>query len=268
MAAFSQTENSAATLNGPVMSKRKRPKNPGAKDQDTLEENTSTQETAVTGPSSRFRVVATFLILLQFACLITSLAANLSPSLLQSNILDWIGPYVVTTGQDYGEVALEWTHGEEIEFPMLVQVHYAGDASDDWASLPPPGVRVSEERPVQWTQSRWSNFSRIIRLLYTDSGDNEILGEIIVDTLAADDSRRAGEIDQARLLSPVVINYRQYEEMKEVGGVTIAEAWPDSVVYTADIIKTPDGQLVVSPALPASRVSKSTLGGVGSGASR
>lgn len=187
--------------------------------------------------------------------LLLSLSANLSPSFLQLEMLSWTSMYSVTTAQDYGAVPLEWTHGESLDFPMLIEVHQQGQPQDRWTTLELPNVTVSSQRPVQWSASRWSNVSRSVRLLYNDTQASEILAELAARRLATAPESLSSDVDRIRVVSAVVVDYAQHQEAM-ANQLSIAEAFDDEVLFVADVLKTTNGQVVLVPAEEAMRTSK------------
>lgn len=204
------------------------------------------------------RHVASLLILVQFCVLILSLSSNLSPSTLQGNLLDWAELYTITTAQDYGAVPIELTHGETLDFPVAVQVQSDTDTPGEWTTLELPGVNFSSERPVNWSRTRWANLSRSVRLLYNDTDDPEAIAILASATVNGSTSRVAGKVRRVRVVSPTVVSYRQYESVVDAN-LTVAEAFADEVVFTAELIELPSGEQVLVPEEESLRTSKSKL---------
>ncbi|GAB5406622.1 MAG: hypothetical protein Aurels2KO_48530 [Aureliella sp.] len=204
------------------------------------------------------RRIASSLIVVQICVLILSLSSNLSPSTLQGNLLDWAELYTITTAQDYGAVPIELTHGETLDFPVAVQVQSDSDGRDEWTTLELPGVNFTSERPVDWSRSRWANLSRAVRLLYNDTADPEAIAILASAATNGSTSRVVGDVRRVRVVSPTVVSYRQYESVKEAN-LTVAEAFTDEVIYTAELVKLPSGEQVLIPEEESLRTSKSKL---------
>ncbi|HBE69887.1 MAG TPA: hypothetical protein DDW52_17205 [Planctomycetaceae bacterium] len=198
--------------------------------------------------------LASAFIVVQFAVLTLSLSANLSPSALQGDLLDWVEYYTIPTAQDYGAVPLELTHGESLDFPVAFQAIYA-DEPGAWVPLRLPGVAFGKERPIKWTNSRWPNLSRAVRLLYGDTGDPEPLAILAAALLKSEGEERPLRV---RAVSPTVISFIQYQNVKEAN-LTVAEAFNDSVIYTADVVVLGDGRWSLVPVEESQRTARSEL---------
>lgn len=198
--------------------------------------------------------LANAFIVVQFAVLALSLSANLSPSALQGDLLDWAEYYTIPTAQDYGAVPLELTHGESLDFPVAFQAQYA-DEPGAWVPLRLPGVTLGEQRPIQWSHSRWPNLSRSVRLLYGDTGDPEPFA-ILASALLK--SQGESQPIQVRAVAPSVISFAQFQNVQEAN-LTVAEAFNDSVIYTADVVLLDDGQWSLVPVEESQRTAKSEL---------
>ncbi len=208
--------------------------------------------------TAKHRRIASSLILAQLCVLILSLSSNLSPSTLQGNLLDWAELYTIATAQDYGAVPIELTHGETLDFPVAVQVQTDADGPDEWTTLELPGVNFSSERPVNWSGSRWPNLSRSVRLLYNDTDDPEAIAILTSATINGSTSRIPGKVRRVRVISPTVISYRQYQSVVDAN-LTVAEAFADEVIYTAELVQLPSGEQVLVPEEESLRTSKSKL---------
>ncbi len=218
--------------------------------------NESMENRLSSRPTPQVQRFASCVIVFHLGILLLGLSSNLSPSYLQSTFLDWTSIYSVSSGQDYGAIPLEWTHGETMGYPLVVQISRSADASS-WATLPPPGVAITDVRPVDWTQSRYAHLSRAVRLLFSDTEDDEILGEFVTAFLRAAPVRDVDGIQKVRLVAPSVVNYQQHQDLLAAGDLTLLEAFPDQVVYTASVVKSESMQFTLVPDMDTSRTSKS-----------
>lgn len=208
--------------------------------------------------SPLYRRIASICIVAHMAVLLLSLSANLSPSYLQGVMLDWAELYTISFGQDYGAVAVELTHGESLDFPVAIQVQSDEDDAGEWTTLSPPGVQIDDERPVNWSRSRWPNLSRAVRLLYNDTEDTEALAILASAAIHGSSNRSSGNVVRVRVVSPTVLNYEQYSAAIQAG-YTVAEAYDDEVVYTASLVRLAGGEIVLVPEEESLKTSKSNI---------
>lgn len=208
--------------------------------------------------SPLYRRIASACIVLQVGVLVLSLSANLSPSYLQGMMLDWAELYTISVGQDYGAVAVELTHGESLDFPVAIQVQSESDDAGEWTTLSPPGVQVSDKRPVNWSRSRWPNLSRAVRLLYNDTEDTEALAILATAAIHGSSNRRLRNVSRVRIVSPTVLNYEQYSTVMQAG-YTVGEAYDDEVIYTASLVRLAGGEMVLVPDEEPLKTSKSNI---------
>lgn len=196
----------------------------------------------------RQRILASVLIAGQLGLLLFSLLANLSPSILQDRISAIAGVYLVTTAQDYGAVPIELSHGEVLEVPMRIEVHQAGEAADRWTTLfPTPSTPAHQ----------WPNVSRLMRLIATEIPDSEILSELVARAIAISSPRDVQDADYVRITAPYMASYDEFSIAGEGRSENIRMLYPDSVVFSAKIVQSSDGDLLLIPNQDPSRTSKS-----------
>ncbi|MCA9127745.1 MAG: hypothetical protein KDB22_11695 [Planctomycetales bacterium] len=203
--------------------------------------------------SSKVQITISILVVLHFSILILSLSANLSPSFLQGKLVDLLGPYLITTGQEYGAVPIEITHAEPIDFATLVQVHERGAQPGEWISLALPGVIDSTARPVNFANSRWTNLSRLLRLIAEEFNDSDVLAEFAASI--ANRHSQDMDIDAIRILAPHVPSYDKYEELRLAGLPFNESTFPPVIAYYANVVAQGE-QLRVIPYLEPLRTSK------------
>ena len=73
------------------------------------------------------------LAMVHFSLIALALSANLSPSALQSQLLQWFAPYLRTANWELGQVPLELTHGTELEGPYRVEVLTSDSPAGEWS---------------------------------------------------------------------------------------------------------------------------------------
>jgi hypothetical protein len=87
------------------------------------------------------------LAILHFSLIALALSANLSPSALQSQLLQWFAPYLRTANWELGQVPLELTQGNELEGPFRVEVLTADSPAGEWSEYPWSSLNL--QRPLR-----------------------------------------------------------------------------------------------------------------------
>ncbi|QDV24481.1 hypothetical protein [Aureliella helgolandensis] len=210
-------------------------------------------------PSPVVRRWVSLLVVVQLSLVVLSLAANLSASYLQGKLLDIAAPYLVSTGQDYGAVPIELTHAEDINRPLHVQLHRAGDRAADWIPLALPGEQAGANGIANWSRSRWPNLSRILQLIALEIPDSEILSEVAAQILATAGQRDLTSVDAIRFVVPFAPSYDEYSILTSAQGSLSQDLFEDEVLYSARILRSADGQLTLVPAQDGLRTSKPRL---------
>lgn len=202
---------------------------------------------------TKFKVVASLVIVVHFFALLVALSANLFPSALQEKFTLGLSGYLVSTSQNYGSLPLELTHSEPFDYPLIVQVRRKKDGK--WKTAEFAGYKEGD-----YSFSRWMNMARLVRLAVEENSENEILGEIgfgLSRHIDGENPRDA--IDAIRLVQPIVLNFDQAtatpEEQRDILGLA------PKTVFQAAVIRR-DGEIVgVVPAQESYRSSKAQVSG-------
>lgn len=206
--------------------------------------------------SARLRKIVSLILIVHWCALLFALSANLAPSYLQGNVMRWLSGYLVTTNQEYGALPLELTHAEPLDFPLIIEAHRRGDPAAEWRRLALPGVAPSPSIPLALNQSRWANFGRIICMVAMDQPEDVVLSDIAAQALTVAESTGSDEHDAIRFLIPAVLSYDE-DIMRENGQLTAdAEELQPEIVYSASVVREPNGNIQLVPSQESLRTSK------------
>ncbi len=204
---------------------------------------------------SRFRLAPEHVAVLlgaHWALIAMALASNLAPSMLQGLLLEWTSPYLYATHQAYGAVPLEITHGDSIDRTLLVET------LDERGTWWPVDLRQRSPRDGEWrwTSSRWSNLSRVFRIISNEMSDAEILAEIALAVVRHQEASLGKRMRRVRFIQWPVPSYDEYLAVAEEGPAALPGVLDSQVIYEAAVTRRGDTVLGVTPVLPAFRVAK------------
>lgn len=198
-------------------------------------------------PSQRQRTIASMVISVHFLALLITLSANLAPSFLQGKLTRWLSPYLVTTNQAYNAFPLELTHAEPFDFPMYLEFRSANSASDRWEKLDLPGITNPTSRLAAWRFSRWTNLSRVVRLIFTEQPDIEILSDITAHLVGVAEQQSGDTFREVRWMAPKVLSYDEDARLANGEAGLTEDEFSPSIVYSATVVHGPAGQLSLVP---------------------
>lgn len=207
-------------------------------------------------PSQRQRTIVSVVVSAQFLALLITLSANLAPSFLQGKLTRLLSPYLVTTNQAYNAFPLELTHAEPFDFPMYIEFRAEDSASDRWEKLNLPGITNPASSLAAWRYSRWTNLSRVVRLIFTEQPDSEILSDITAHLVDVAEQQSGDTFREVRWMAPKVLSYDEDARLANGEEALAGEAFSPSIVYSATVVHGPAGQLSLVPQQAPLRTAK------------
>ncbi|RMF44295.1 MAG: hypothetical protein D6753_02950 [Planctomycetota bacterium] len=194
---------------------------------------------------------------LHWVLIVLALSSNLAPSMLQGMLLEWTSPYLYATHQAYGAVPLEITHGESIDRTLLVETQ---DEHGTWWPVD-LGQQMPREGELRWTKSRWSQVSRVFRIIANELSDAEILAEVALALVRHQEATLGKEVHAVRLIEMPVPSYDEYMAVADDGPAALVEVIDPQVIYQASVARRGELILGVTPVLPEFRVARPGGGG-------
>jgi hypothetical protein len=221
-----------------------------------LDPSITLRTNAVALPNSVARRWISLLIVLHFAGLILAWGGNLSPSLLHGELLRWLAPFHVATGQDYIMLPLDLTHSTTIDSPTFVQYQLDGEAK--WRTISPRAVDGLEKMegellPASFSmsRSRWSNLLRLLAWIAVEQPDSELVPEFLKQQLVM--ARVSGMIDpskmvsEVRLFQPHALTFDQKRNLAsnpQLANLVVSQL-PGNSLYSAMVVQAANNELAL-----------------------
>ncbi len=216
----------------------------------------SSPSTPTASPSAKSRKWISLLIAIHFATMAIALSANLAPSFLHGEVLPWLAPLHVTSGQDYILLPLELTHAAKIDLPMAVEIRLVDQQK--WRSLALPQIAdkpavADSQQIVNWSssRSRWPNLSRLITWIALEQPSSTVLPEFSFQLLkyaaAHEQDIEIDQIAEIRLVQPHVLNYDEFVQLNRGQGELLANQLDAEIIYGAHVVHTATGEIRLLP---------------------
>ncbi len=212
-----------------------------------------------TCPSPRLRSIVSLLVVAHLATVLIALAANLAPSLLLGKMTQLTSAYAGTTNQIYTGLPLELTHAEPFDFPLNVEMQSSELTGTEWQAMPLPGIEQPRTDSHQLRFSRWSNFSRVMRMVATNQPDSEILADIAARLVELAEKREQQTFQGIRFIAPKVLSYDEDALLASGQSTKHDEELLSTIVYSATILRDVDGRLSLVPQQIPLRTAKPLL---------
>lgn len=210
------------------------------------------QDSGVVQPSKLTRRFVSAGIVVHLSACIVTLSGNLAPSYLHGQFATWLSPYQVVTGQDYNLLPLELTHGSSIDTPLELEIQIASISKSDsreWQRVELPSTKtIDDDSTLGNPGSRWGNIARLMLWIVNDEPDSEILAEITANLVRHLEATRTNQtIAAIRLVQPPVLSFD--EDLLIYGGQAefLADSFESKVVYSAKVVRLPDGEIGILP---------------------
>lgn len=228
------------------------------------------QEADLGMPTGIVRWLVSCLIALHFTGLGIALSANLAQSFLHGEVLVWLAPVHVTTGQDYIMLPLELTQASDMDAPVVIEVMRAQEQA--WKQLGFPKGELTVDASHA---SRWPNLARLLYWISQQQPDSEVLPEFALRAIRSSSQAADGEasdgnpIAAIRLVQPHVVSYDEDLAIANGRAAFFADAMQSNVIYAARIVRDVDGRIAglvpeQDPSLTSKPTSASKSTAVGS----
>jgi hypothetical protein len=206
--------------------------------------------------SGRAQALVSLVLIAHFGALLVTWSANLAPSYLQGNLTALLSPYLVTTTQAYNAFPLELTHAEPFDFPMHIQLLATDEQRGVWQFMALPGLGDADSSATDNRFSRWSNYSRVIRLVASEQPDSEILSDIAASAVRYAEQRSGQTYRAIRWVAPKILSYDE-DALVRTGQLIEGEGeLSPQIVYSAAVLRDAAGGLSLIPEQAPLRTAK------------
>ncbi|MCA9194484.1 MAG: hypothetical protein KDB03_22090 [Planctomycetales bacterium] len=202
--------------------------------------------------SGNLRSLISVLLLAHFLALLLTWSSNLAPSELQLRLNSIFKYYLVPTGQVYGGIPLEITHGEELDFPIFFDIGFDREGATHWVRLPTPSSLVEDSA----LDSRWASYSRACIQIWRESPNADVFADLAVLVVRRAAELQLGDCQYVRIVRPHVLTRSEASlSLEEVTRPIVRSR--DEVLYQCQLTPLPNGVLRVTPILETKRTAKS-----------